>query len=174
MVGLRLMRLIERHSEQLAVGVTEKLRESERTRDFRTIAPEELLRTTAEVYCNLGEWLLRKTEQDIKERFRAIARRRAAEGVGLHQFVWALIISRNYLWEFLQEQAFADNFVALYGELELQLLLNQFFDRALYFGVMGYAETRDRDPATSDFGPNAEKHDEMAERFAGWRPEGSA
>jgi hypothetical protein len=30
--------------------------------------------------------------------------------------------------------------VALYGELELQRLLNQFFDRAIYYAVLGYEE----------------------------------
>jgi hypothetical protein len=140
MLGLRLMRLIERHSQELALGLTEKLQVTEHTSDFRKIPSEELEMTAAEIYCNLGEWLLQKTEDDIDQRFRAIAARRAAEGVGLHQFVWALVISRNHLWQFLQAQAFADNIVALYGELELQQMLNQFFDRAVYYGVLGYTE----------------------------------
>jgi len=100
MVGARLVRLIENHSQQLAAGLTEKLRHSERTSDLRKIPPERLRRTTEEVYCNLGEWLLKKTERDIEARFRALAARRAAEGVALHQFVWALVISRNYLRKF--------------------------------------------------------------------------
>jgi hypothetical protein len=149
MLGLRLMRLIERHSEELALGLTEKLQVAERTSDFRKIPPEELKLSAAEIYRNLGEWLLQKTEDDIEERFRAIAARRAAEGVGLHQFVWALVISRNHLRKFLQAQAFADNIVALYGELELQQLLNQFFDRAIYYGVLGYTEGNDQDRASA-------------------------
>jgi hypothetical protein len=139
MLGLRLMRLIEKHSEELALGLTEKLRVEEQTSDFRKIPSEELTPAAAEIYRNLGEWLLQKTEGDIEQRFRAIAARRAAEGVGLHQFVWALVISRNHLWQFLQAQAFADTIVALYGKLELQQMLNHFFDRAVYYGVQGYA-----------------------------------
>jgi hypothetical protein len=54
--------------------------------------------------------------------------------------VWALLLSRDHLWHFLRHQSFADNVVALYGELELQRLLNQFFDRALYYAVLGYEE----------------------------------
>jgi len=107
-------------------------------------------RAAAEIYRNLGEWLLRKTENDIAERFSEIGARRAAEGVGLHQFVWALVISRNHLWQFLQREAFADNVVALFGKLELQQMLNQFFDRAMYYGVLGYEETGDRDSARGD------------------------
>jgi hypothetical protein len=143
MLGLRLMRLIERHSEELALGLTEKLQLTERTSDFRKIPPGELEEAAAEIYGNLGEWLLQKTEHDIEARFRAIAARRATEGIGVHQFVWALIISRNHLWQFLQAQAFADSIVALHGELELHQMLNQFFDRAMYYGVLEYAERKD-------------------------------
>jgi hypothetical protein len=149
MLGLRLVQLIEKHSDELALGLTDKLRTSERTRDFRKIPREELCRATADVYHNLGEWLLRKTEEDVEKRFRAVAARRAAEGVQLHQFLWSLIISRNYLWQFLRTQAFADDVVALYGKLELLQILHQFFDRAMYYGVLGYESTRDPNSATS-------------------------
>jgi hypothetical protein len=54
MLGLRLMRLVEAHSEELAAGLTEKLRKAERTCDFRRIPPEDLHRRAAEVYHNLG------------------------------------------------------------------------------------------------------------------------
>jgi hypothetical protein len=151
MVGARLVHLIENHSQILAAGLTEKLRQSERTSDFCKIPPEDLRRATEEVYCNLGEWLLTKTERDIEKRFRAVAARRAEEGVALHQFVWALIISRNYLWKYLREEAFADSVLQLYDELEMQQLLNQFFDRALYFSVLGYNERKERESAAMDF-----------------------
>jgi hypothetical protein len=151
MVGTRLVRLIESHSQELAAGLTEKLRQSERTRDFRNIPPEQLRRTIEEVYCNLGEWLLKKTEKDIEERFRSLAARRANEGIALHQFVWALIIGRNYLWKFLREEALADSVLGLYDELEMQQLLNQFFDRAVYFSVLGYNDSKDRESAAADF-----------------------
>lgn len=145
MVGLRLMRLIERHSDELAVGLTDKLRASDRTREFRKIPPDELRRAAVDVYRNLGEWLLKMTEEDVEKRFRAVAARRASEGVSLHQFVWGLILSREYLWQFLRSQAFADSVAALYGELELQQILTRFYDRAMYYGVLGYGEAKKLD-----------------------------
>jgi hypothetical protein len=75
MLGLRLMRLVEAHSEELAAGLTEKLRKAERTCDFRRIPPEDLHPRAAEVYHNLGVWLLTKTEDDIEKRFKAIGAR---------------------------------------------------------------------------------------------------
>lgn len=142
MVGLQLMRLIERHSDQLADGLSEKLQTSERTRDFRKVSRDELREATAELYRHLGEWILRKTEVDIEQRFRAIAIRRFHQGIGAHQFVWAITMSRSHLWQFLRSNSFADNIIELYGEMELQDKLNQFFDMALYYAILGFEDAR--------------------------------
>ena len=150
MLGIKLVRLIEAHSEALSRGLMEQIRKSERTSDFRKIPPKELRLAAAEVYRNLGEWLLQKTESDIASRFRAIAARRVAEGVGLHQAVWALMLTRDHLLHFLRREAFADNIVELHGELELQQMLNQFFDRAVYYAILGYEEARQQGNPKSD------------------------
>jgi len=151
MVGTRLLRLVEKHSNKLAAGLTAELLKSDRTSDFRKIPQEELQRATAEVYRNLGGWLLTKTEKDLERRFRAMGARRAADGVAIHQFVWAMMISRNYVWNFLREEALADSVVALYDELELQELLTHFFDRALYYGMLGYRDMIQEDSAPADY-----------------------
>ena len=150
MLGMKLVRLIEAHSEALSRGLMEQIRKSERTSDFRKIPPKELRLAAAEVYRNLGEWLLQKTESDIAIRFRAIAARRVAEGIGLHQVVWALMLTRDHLLHFLRREAFADNVVALHGELELQQMLNQFFDRAVYYAILGYQEALQQVSPKSD------------------------
>jgi hypothetical protein len=153
-VGSRLVHLIEKHSAELAVGLTAKLRVSDRTSDFRKIPAEELQNTTAALYQNLGEWLLKKAEKDIEAHFVSLARRRAADGIRLQQFVWALVLSRNHLYRFLLGTAFADSIFELYSELELQQLLTQFFERAIYYSVVGYGEAeRDRAKATLTSAP---------------------
>src|ERR1700752_2152826 len=140
MLGMKLVRLSEAHSEALSQGVVNVIRASERTSDFRAIPREDLQRRVVEVYRNLGEWLLQKTEPDVASRFRALATRRIAEGIRLPQFVWALMLTRDHLLHFLRHEAFADNVVALHGELELHQLLDQFYDRAVYHSVLGYEE----------------------------------
>lgn len=140
MLGMRLVRLIEIHSEALARGLTEQVRNAPRTSDFRKIPAHELEQAITEVYRNLGEWLLQKTESDIAGRFKAIAARRVVQGIGLPQFASALMLSRDYIWRFLQREAFADNIIELHGELQLYQHLNQFFDCALYYAIVGYQE----------------------------------
>jgi hypothetical protein len=60
------------------------------------------------------------------------------------------MLTRDHLWQFLQREAFADNIVELHGELELYQMLNQFFDRAAYYGILGYDEVRQQDRPKSD------------------------
>ena len=140
MLAMRLVRLIEAHSEALSRGLAEQIRKSDRTTDFRKIPADELRLAAIEVYRNLGEWLLQKTDADIAERFRAVAARRAAEGIPVHQFAWAIMLSRDHVLQFLRKEGFADNIIALDGEMGLQRMLNQFFDRALYYALQGYEE----------------------------------
>ena len=138
MLGLKLVHLIERHSEELALGLTQQVWDSERTCDFKKIPRGELQSAAVEVYRNLEEWLVQKKEDDVGKRFRSIAARRAAQGVRLRQLVWALVISRNHLWHFLQRECFVDNILEVFGELEVLQMLNQFFDRAVYHSILGY------------------------------------
>jgi len=138
------VRLIERQCEELAIALTAKLRQSERTSEFQKIPVEELQKTAAELYHSLAMWLVTKTEKDVERHFVAIARRCAGDGISLQQFVWALAISRSHLHRFLLGQAFVDSIFELNSELELHQLLNQFFERATYYGVVGYEEARER------------------------------
>jgi hypothetical protein len=141
MLGLKLVRLIERHSETLSHGLAERIYKSERTSEFHKLPPKDLQLAAADVYRNLGEWLLQKTEGDISRHFKAIAVRRAAQGISSHQLVWALTLTRENLWHFLRQEGFADTIVELHGELELHQLLDQFFDRAVYYAILGHEES---------------------------------
>jgi len=150
MLGIKLVRLIESHSEALSRALAQQIRKSERTSDFRNIPPQELQLAAAEVYRNLGDWLLQKTDSDIAGRFRAIGVKRARTGIRLHQFIWALMLTRDHLWHFLRREAFADTVIELHGQLELQGSLNQFFDRATYYAVQGYEEAGRTDGRKGD------------------------
>ena len=52
----------------------------------------------------------------------------------MSDYCWAIVLTKEHLWEFLQEQVFTTSPVELYGEMELLRLLDQFFDRALCYG----------------------------------------
>jgi hypothetical protein len=142
MIALRLVHLVEAHSDELAQGLIEKFEKSSRTSDMKKVPPAELRNRVYELLHQLGEWLLTKTEMDVERRYLDIGGRRAAQGVALSDYCWAIVLTKEHVWEFLQQQAFMMNPVELYGEMELLRLLDQFFDRALCYATEGYERYR--------------------------------
>ena len=140
MLALKMVKVIEKHSEELAQGLLDKLQSSRYCSDMRKVPAEELRRRSYEIYRNLGDWLVNKTEYDIEATFVEIARRRAAQGVALSHLLWALLITKEHLWEFMQSERLADQVLELFGELELLWRVDHFFDRALHCSARAYEE----------------------------------
>lgn len=138
MLATRLVRLIEAHSSDLAGSLTEKIRTSQRTLDYLKIPPEELKQQCYEIYAHLDEWLLSKTETEIEHHYISIGQRRSEQGIRISDFIWAIVITKENLVHYLQGQGVADVAFELLGELELVQLMEQFFDRATYYGTVGY------------------------------------
>jgi hypothetical protein len=147
MLSIHFARLIEKHSAELADGLARRLHTSERTTAYRNIPIDTLKLQLQDIYENLSVWLTTKTEAEIQERYSDIGRRRARQGVPVGQFSWAVIMSKEYLWQFLLREAMADQALALLTELDFLMLLEQFFDRALYYGVRAYEEQAKREVA---------------------------
>jgi hypothetical protein len=139
-ISLKLVRLIERHSDELAAELVVKLETSSRTADLNKVPVEELRGRIHEILRYLSDWLLTKTGNDIEHRYFEIGERRASQGVSLSDFCWAIAMTKEHLWEFLQRQGFMRGPVDIYGEMELLRLLDQFFDRALCFATEGYEQ----------------------------------
>jgi len=138
-LGWRLVRLIENHSDQLARGLLDRIENCERCREFvQKVPPDDLKERVYEIYHHLGQWLLRKTERDVEQRYMAIGERRAAQGVSLSQLMFVIVATKEHLWEFVTREAMLDRPVELFQELELFQLVEQFFDRAVYFAAIGY------------------------------------
>jgi hypothetical protein len=140
MIALGLVRVIERHSDELAAELIAKLETSSRTTDLRKVPIEELRRGIQDVLRYLGDWLITKTGHEIQKRYFELAERRASQGVALSDFCWAIALTKGHLWEFLQRQGVTGSPIEIYGEMELLRLLDQFFDRALCFAAEGYEQ----------------------------------
>ena len=140
MLAVRLVRLIESHSEQLARGLTEKVWNSPKCSDLHKVPADELQARTHEIYRNLSDWLMNKTEAELERRYTELGARRAQQGVAFSHFVWAITATKEHVRSFVQREGLADSAMELHGELELLHLLDQFFDRALYYAAVGYEQ----------------------------------
>lgn len=138
MIAQHMVHMIETHSDQLAQGLLEKLLTSEKTADLRKVPRSELQQRVYEVYHNLRDWLLTKTEADIERWYATIGARRFTQGVELSQLICALLLVKAHLWEFMRREALLDRPIEVYQEFELFQMVDQFFDRAIYYSVRGY------------------------------------
>ena len=138
MMLYRLVRLIENNSKFLATCLLDRVQNSEATPDYEDVPPEELKERVYEIYRHLGDWLITKNELDLEERYLKIGARRAQQNVPFSQVAWAIILTKDNLWEFLKKQSVPDQPVEAFGELEMLQLLDHFFDRAIYYAAVGY------------------------------------
>lgn len=139
MFAIRLVQLIESHADNLARNLMHTIETSPRCGELvRRVPAEELHRRVREIYRNLSDWLLTKTESEIEERYIGLGIRRARQGVPFQDFFWAIILTKECLWEYLEKEGLLEEPVELLGEMELVHNLGRFFDRALYFAAAGY------------------------------------
>jgi len=141
MLAYRLLRLVETHSDALAAGLLERTRKSPMLPGYRNVPPEELKQRVHEIYRHLADWLLGKSELDIERRYLEVGARRAQQGVPLSQLIWAIVQTKKNLWDFLKQEAVLDRPAEISGELEVEELLDQFFDRAIYYAAVGYEQS---------------------------------
>jgi len=142
MMLYRLVHLIETHSQSLASCLFDQVQGSDATPDYKNVPPEDLKDRVYEIYRHLGDWLMTKDELDLERRYLKIGAERARQHVPFSQVAWAIVLTKDNLWEFLKKEAPLDRPVEAYGELEMLQLLDHFFDRAIYYAALGYELVR--------------------------------
>lgn len=138
MLCVRLVRMIEDHAEQLTRGVLEDLKGNPRTPAYHRLSREQLDRRVYEVLRNFAQWLSYQTDQAIEAWYGELGRQRFAENTPLAEVVYALILTKQHLQDYVRSAGLADSALELYQELELYRLAGRFFDKAIYYAVRGY------------------------------------
>jgi hypothetical protein len=137
LLAYRLVKLIETHSDGLARTLQQKIEACDRCPAYKNLPQGELTRVVGEMYQGMGQWLMGKLEADIERRYTRIGQRRAEQGIPLSQVIWTIALVKENLWEYVQNNNLGTP-VELFGELEILQLLDQFFDRAMFYAAFGY------------------------------------
>ena len=137
MLAGRLVSLIEAHADELSDRVQSRLHGDGRLAAYRRLDPGELRTRAGRVFLHLGEWLERASDRRLEEEYFELGRARRIEGIPLSEVVLALLLTRRTLWQFVESQP-ADTVLEVRQQLELELLVVRFFDRAILHAVRGY------------------------------------
>lgn len=130
--------MIEEHAEQLTHSVIQDLQSGSRTPSYHLLSHEDLHHRVYDVYRNLGHWLGVKTDHAIEASYNQLGKKRSAEGIPLSEVVYALILTKYHLRDYIRSAGLVDSAVDLYQEQELHRLVGHFFDKAVYYTVKSY------------------------------------
>lgn len=135
----KLVQHLKANAHNMSGRLLEKIRNSDRCRDLLLRIPaEEHKRYAVDIYRDLMAWLAAETDSVIESRYVELGVRREQQGVPFTQLFWAVCITREYLWEYIQQECLLDEPVEFWGGVMLLHSLNRFFDRVLYFVLVGY------------------------------------
>jgi hypothetical protein len=149
MLTSRLMEFIETHARSLINAVMQDIMTNERTSSFRLVPVSELEPRIAALYLNLGKWVGSPKDEAVQKEYEEWGRTRFHQGIPLSEIVYCIILAKSHLRRFIREhgmiafsgdRATPDELVPveLYGIQELNYMVGEFFDRALYHLTRGY------------------------------------
>jgi len=150
LLAYRLVKLIERHSDGLARSLHDRYRSDKKCSAYADVPEDELTAKVYEVYQHLGEWLMGKTEAEVEHRYLEIGARRFEQGVPASQVVWMICLVRENLWDWLRRYADLGKPAEIFGEVELLEMLDQFFNRAIYYAMLGHERAQNGDEVFSE------------------------
>ena len=140
MISMMLVKMIEEHAEQITEGLLKDIQTNPKTTSYQKFSAEKIQKRAYNVYKNLGEWLVDTKGDKAQETYLALGRQRYEENIPLSQVIFALVLTKNHLLKYVKMFGLVDTALELHRELDLFRLVNEFYDKAIYYTVRGYEE----------------------------------
>ncbi|MGH2508052.1 MAG: hypothetical protein ACRDHZ_11710 [Ktedonobacteraceae bacterium] len=134
----RLIRIIEVNAEELTRGTVENLQSNPRTISYHELSYSDLYNRAYEVYHDLARWLWEKSDQAIQAWYNELGKERFHQRVPLGEVLWALVLTKYRLLDYLRAWGLPDSAMELYQQQEFSQMIGQFFDRAICYTAEGY------------------------------------
>lgn len=139
MRALKLVQHMKTNADGMSERLIERIRNSDRCSVLSHRVPaEEHKRYALGIYRDLTDWLQAETDSAVKQRYFELGAQRAHQGIPFSDLLWAVCIAREDLWEYIQQECLLEEPVEFWGGVMLLRSVNQFFDRASYFALVGY------------------------------------
>lgn len=149
MLSTRLIRMIEDHAEGLTREALDDILTNPRTPSFRQVPRAELVERVDALYRNLGDWIGDPKDDAVREAYEDWGRKRFRQGIPISEIVYTLILAKHHLRRYVRDHGlveFSGDRVApgeflplqLHAVQELNSMIGEFFDRALYYLARGY------------------------------------
>lgn len=135
----RLVDLIEQNADELTRNFMRDVRIHAATPTYHTWDENELYERAYNVYSQLGKWISRETsKEEIAQHYRELGVQRRKEGFSLSEVILAIIKTRRHLWLKILGEGLLDTVLDHSQAMELNNRVILFFDRAIYYTILGY------------------------------------
>jgi hypothetical protein len=142
-VAQRLIELIENDAEELATNWLNDVCKNIKLPSYHHFDNRELYNRAYEVYSHLGKWIAWETgREEVAEQYMAHGAQRRQQKFELAEVVQALILMRIHLWRKVLSEGLLDTAYELSQAIELNIQVVRYFDRAIYFTIVGYMNRR--------------------------------
>lgn len=139
MFAVRMIHLIDAHAARISEQLIPQLEKSDNCHQLMQRVPRQELEMRArEIYHHLSDWLLAKTHAEMEERYIGIGMRRADQGVPFSELLSAFALTKDCLWEHLEQDGLFEDPVELIGDLHLLRSVGRFFDHIAHAAAIGY------------------------------------
>jgi len=135
-----LMLNIQTHASRLSGEFVADVVSNPKTPNLARMAREDMERVALDLYVRLADWLAAKQAEELEAEFRTRAHRQRKAGLPLSEIVFAVILLKKHVWEFVKRNVVVDSIGDLYQRDEVIVLISEFFDRLLYATSQGYEE----------------------------------
>ena len=142
-VAQRLVKLIENDAGKLATNWLNHVCENVKLPSYHNFEKRELYNRAYEVYSHLGKWIAWETSrEEVAEQYIAHGTQRRRQKFDLAEVVQALILMRVHLWRKVLSEGLLDTAYELNQAIELNIQVVRYFDRAIYFTIVGFTKKR--------------------------------
>jgi hypothetical protein len=149
LLSARLIELIQTHAKSLTSDVLKDYATNPRTRHWNVVPGAELEQRVISTYRNLGNWIGDPREEAVQAEYEEWGRKRYRNGIPLSEVVFAVILLKQHLRKYIREHGLVEHSrdrlasqeilpVQMYGIQEMNYLVGDFFDKALYHLTRGY------------------------------------
>lgn len=141
MISEKLVALIENDADTLTKHWLTDVRANPSTPTYHTFSEEKLYKRAHLVYSQLSHWISRETsKEEIRSYYTKLGQERFKEGFALHEVVSAIVLLKRHLWIHILSDGQLSTAFELYQSLEMNNRVVLFFDRAIYYTIVGYEE----------------------------------
>jgi hypothetical protein len=136
----QLVDVIRDKEDEVALTWFRGVKESNYVPTLQNVSEDEAIRIAKSVYDSLSRWLQDPSSTNIKETFLSFGESLFRKGFRMEDAVQVIILLKRYLWLQLLQMGLMTTDLSIYQTLELNNKVVLFYDRSIYFALVGYRE----------------------------------